>query len=254
MKKLLVVLAACLLVFGVAGPAKAAFTTDGELVRVMFDASTGIEVATDMGLISDLQKQTNVLSDVVPLSAFGATATWSQVSTAYFGVSSAGLLAYIAGTGAMTMGGKTWSTFLSNDVTIVGTWASTGTAISGLANSVSLSTSNLSSYYAIFDGGGANPGTYNGTLVAGTSTTEVANGTLATQYLYQFVAPTGKSAVNGTIVSAPIPAGFTIVTDYNGNPGGTEINPSIVPIPPSILLMGSGLLGLIGVGRRKLFA
>ena len=40
---------------------------------------------------------------------------------------------------------------------------------------------------------------------------------------------------------------FDIRTLANGY---TEINPATVPIPPSMLLLGTGLLGLIGFRRK----
>ena len=48
-------------------------------------------------------------------------------------------------------------------------------------------------------------------------------------------------------------AAVYIVADYvRGNPSGwvgEACNP--VPVPPSVLLMGSGLLGLVGLGWRR---
>ena len=89
MKKLLLVFAACLLVFGVASQAQAFFDT-GDLVRAMYDSQTGVEVVTDLGAISTLQgvtgytNQADGTSNTVALTTFGTTATWSAVKTAYF--------------------------------------------------------------------------------------------------------------------------------------------------------------------------
>jgi hypothetical protein len=254
MKKLLGVLAAGLLVFGVAGQAKAAFTTSGELVRVMYDASTGVEVATDIGSISSLSSLTNQSAfDAISLSAFSDT-KWSDVTTAYFGINSSGVIAYVAASATPTVkfGPATWSSWSSAAGSILSTYT-TGTAIAGDPNSVSIATSNPLSYYTLFDKGGASLGIYGGALAAGGGA-EVNNATGGNQVLWQIVNPTAaRSNTSGTIVTAangPLP-GFTIVTTN----GATEINPvgSAVPIPPSILLMGSGLLGLIGIGRRKIF-
>jgi hypothetical protein len=252
MKKLLGVLAAGLLVFGVAGQAKAAFTS-GDLIRVMYDTSTNIEVATDMGSISNLQPTTNNTAfDPISLSSFGSAQSWSNVITAYFAVDTSATNIYIAGSSspAMVMNGKSYSGFQSNWSSITGTYQGQP-LISGSSSSVLLTGDNAgNSYYNLMDAG-QGAGTYNGTLKTGTS--EVNNGTGGTEYLYLFANTSGKSAVTGQLVPAPNgpSPGFTIVT----LDGSTEINPvgSAVPIPPSVLLMGSGLLGLIGVGRRKLF-
>ncbi|MGO9687401.1 MAG: hypothetical protein ACLP2X_02470 [Syntrophobacteraceae bacterium] len=262
MKKLLVVLAAGLLVFGVAGQAKAAFST-GDLVRVMYDASTGVEVATDMGSVSSLASSTNNTAfDVISLSTFGTTATWSQVNTAYFAITTGSpLVDFIAGTATPTaqliVGGGTGvngtiGSILSNYSSL--------SAIAGDPNSVSVATTAQNTYYNNLNAGGAKTATYNGNIVVGTmSNTEVNNAIGGTQLLYSFTGPfpTGRGGTvsNGVLVAAAIPTGFTIVTDVNGVNGASEINPagSAAPIPPSILLMGSGLLGLIGVGRRKIF-
>ena len=84
--------------------------------------------------------------------------------------------------------------------------------------------------------------------------TEVTNSNSAllnTQLLYVFANLDSQNAGTPLANAAGNPiANFTILTAS----GATTINPSAVPIPPSILLMGSGLLGLIGIGRRKLFA
>src|SRR5208283_238287 len=95
MKKLLVVLAAGLLVFGVAGQAKASFTTSDELIRVMYDATTGVEVATTMGVVGTLASITNNTAfDVISLSTFNDS-TWNDVKTAYFGYSPGSTTDYI---------------------------------------------------------------------------------------------------------------------------------------------------------------
>jgi hypothetical protein len=66
--------------------------------------------------------------------------------------------------------------------------------------------------------------------------------------------PTGNGSVAQVLNSVSNPVTDFTITTLDGS---TVINPaqtSATPIPPSILLMGSGLLGLVGIGRRKFFA
>jgi len=49
--------------------------------------------------------------------------------------------------------------------------------------------------------------------------------------------------------------GFDLFIDYTGGDGNdivlTTIMPSAVPVPAAVWLFGSGLIGLVGVARRK---
>jgi hypothetical protein len=120
-------------------------------------------------------------------------------------------------------------------------YATTGTT----ATVIIQSANNTGNTYAenlsggTFGGLFANPNSYG---------VEISNATQTTQSLYSWTFTKGstQSPVAGTLVS-----GLSIET----NGGTTTINPATAaPIPPSILLMGSGLLGLVGIGRRKFFA
>ena len=47
--------------------------------------------------------------------------------------------------------------------------------------------------------------------------------------------------------TTPLPPGYSQAAWVNNNPGAW----TVVPIPPALYLFGSGLLGLVGVARRK---
>jgi hypothetical protein len=73
----------------------------------------------------------------------------------------------------------------------------------------------------------------------------LGSGLTASQNLYQVAIPYAAAGVISQVSGIDI---------FTSSIGVTTINTaSAAPIPPSILLMGTGLLGLIGVGRKKLF-
>jgi hypothetical protein len=252
MKKVLGIAVALLLMMGIAGTAQAYFTPGVELIRISYDQATGVEVGTDLGTLSALQGssgytlQADGASNQLKLTQFGAS-SWSAVQTAYFALDSTSQLLYIA-TGdtvanAPTLAGRTYAGLSGSLGLIAGYY----NGISNLSNPAVATaigaTAAADSYFTLMNAGGANIGTYSNALTG--TNAEVNNGTLATQNLWQFVNSSSRNAQTGTLVT-----GITIQT-LNGL---TDINPSAVPIPPSVLLMGSGLLGLIGIGRRKLFS
>jgi hypothetical protein len=253
MKKLLVIAAAALLMMGVAGQAQAYFTA-GDLIQVMYDSKTNVEVATDLGVISGLSGVTNDklaadgASSAVSLSSFGTGAAWSDVVVAYFGVSPLNTLA--------PSGSNPIQLWIGAQSAPTATMSKSGGIKNQIGSAIGVYTANTTTASAVITG--SNPGypngyntfaggTYMGFLAApGNYGAEVSAATdqQLNLYTYTFTSTRGTNPVM-TQVSG-------ILIDTNG--GVTTINPSAVPIPPSILLMGSGLLGLVGIGRRKFFA
>ena len=239
MKKLLVVLAVCLLVFGVAGQAKAYFT-DGDLIRVMYDSSTNVEIATDLGAISSLTTASNLTSSTVSLSQFGSTATWSQVNVAYFADNASVSTAYVAAAGTPVV---TWTKYnggfkaSAND--IEGLYQSLG------GSTVTTTTGNANSYYTLMDGNGSYAGQFSEFLKSTSPNGEMNMASLGTG-LQELYAITSATSITGIL-------SLTTSLDPTGTVASTTVNATAAPIPPSILLLGSGLLGLVGVGRKKLF-
>ena len=246
MKKFLVIAAAALLMFGLTGQANAYFST-GDLIRVMYDSQTGVEIGTDLGAITTLQGASNYTlqaagaSNTVALSSFGATATWGQVDTAYFAESSSSVpgTGWIAAVTTPTDGSRKGGSLLSGLNTVMSYYTGLGATAT-----VSGSTTNPSSYVDL----GLSGGNYGSFLTGSTNSygAEVNNAIGGTQNLYSWALTSSNGNQAGTLVSS-----LSIVT----LDGTTTINPqtSATPIPPSVLLMGTGLLGLVGIGRRKFF-
>jgi hypothetical protein len=236
MKKFLVIVAAALLMMGLAGQANASYFGGGDLIEVLYDSSTGVEVAVDLGAISSLQSETKT----VDLTTFGTTATWSQVTAAYFAVSATSgypYNAYIAAVTTPTNVSNQAANFQSAISSLLSLYASSGTATASF-------TSNPSGYVTLANG------SYGGFLKSDVSTNQYgaevneANG--GTQNLYYWTLTSNRySGTPGTQV-----AGISITS----LDGVTTVNVASTPIPPSVLLMGTGLLGLVGIGRRKFFA
>jgi len=87
-----------------------------------------------------------------------------------------------------------------------------------------------------------------GTAIPGTTATLTVNSDVAQTRLYDIDLP-----FFGAIDLAGIPS-FTFDTDVNPGDYATISNLTVgaatVPLPPSALLLGSGLLGLVGLRRR----
>ncbi len=265
MKKLLLVFAACLLVFGIASQAQASFN-QGDLIRVVYDTTQNVtyETATDLGAISSIVSNPSSLSDsgynisigVSGSKQFGAqTAGTTTLDVAYFAVNATG---GVGGNGEMWLSGTTGKT-----ETNYGATAGQGTA-QGLSSMLAfgygltvfnggtvnawLPTSNGNSYYGTMNGGGSNPGSWNTFYVSGIGDGEIAlvSGGTVKQDLFDF------SNLNGSVVTVN---GILTLSSTLNSSGvlTTSISPSAAPIPPSVLLFGSGLLGLVGIRRRNLF-
>jgi hypothetical protein len=249
-KKMIVILAGALLAIGMTGNAFASFTND-DLIRVVYQTAGGTaETATDLGSISSLL---GVSNDVVGggAGAFTAngisSANLANYNVAYFVISndSGTKQVWVSGDPATATKNLSsgWSTTLAGLENIEGTYAGL-TAVSGTVASDTTAPAN--SYFKVADGSGTKPGAMVGIVAsASRANTEASLATLTTaspvtQGLWYF-ATAGTASQTGTLA-------LNLQTNADGS---TTINASSTPIPPSFFLMGSGLLGMVGLRRKK---
>jgi len=244
MKKIFGLMMIAAVVIFAAGQANATFSA-GDLIAVSYDTSTNIEVAQDLGSIASLSTGTTTSS--IPLSDFGAGQSWSNVSTVYFADSalnttpSAGtpIQLWIAAGSTPTVGlhkAGSLNTGIGSDVIpeYQGLYNTLGTYPVVISNATNFANAFLNIFGAA--------GTYGGGINVNGS---VNDGTSTNQNLYTGTFTTGSNSATA----------LTLVPNFgiNTNAGATTITGAqAVPIPPSVLLMGSGLLGLIGIGRKKI--
>ncbi len=260
MKKYFGIILAAMLMVGAAGQAMAAFTKP-DLLRIVINVgATGnpLEVGTDLGL-SAINIQSTASNTVLgggtnafSLGQFGLSqpSDWSNLVVTYM---------------ALNVGTKSlWSTAatepVGNTLVYVSTQSSfnsvyvTGYFDASPGTTGIIRKDKTGSYFMSMDKNGTNGsvGSLGGYLTPGQTTNnffgvEKSLADLATigyvdQDLYYWA--------NGSTSGTPTLLSMTIRTMADGS---TIINPSAVPIPPSVLLLGSGLLGMIGI-RRKISA
>lgn len=240
-KKLAVLVAAALMTL-TASSAFAAFS-DLELIRVYYDRA-GAEIATDLGKVSDF-------------TAAGATKT-------------------IAGSfGSLTTG---FASYFALDRSTNQLWASGSTTTASMATGTSLGLTSMKSgttvMYSLFNGQGgtnytgsaaalssyknklsATQGNMASAVAAGSrlnteaSLISVLAGGSVNQGLWFWANANGTTTTQKTGVLAAI-----ITTNADGSTVITSSTPAPVtstPIPAAMYLMGSGLLGLVGMRRRN---
>ncbi len=249
MKKIIMLLAAMMLVFGVSGQAMAYFA-DGDLIRVVYSSSGTVESATDLGSISawTAPSPTNVVYNTnnFNLSTLGAGANASNSYVSYFSIMAAPNpnKAWTSGdlSGTQGISASNWSVYVGAAHN-----ANAQYALSGVPTAT-LNMSDSNSFYAGMDASVPGSGTFHGFVPNGGGTVSLAS--LATtgyvdQKLYYYPGtPTRGTGTDSNILSGNIP----VVRTYAD--GHTELNPT-VPVPAAAYLFGSGLLGLVGIRRKN---
>ncbi|NWF54485.1 MAG: hypothetical protein HXY45_06790 [Syntrophaceae bacterium] len=239
-RKLVELLLAAILVFGLAGQTLAAWE-EGHLLRIVYRADGNVEVATDLGAVSALVGLSNhtISAGAFSLADFGPGAALANLRVAYAAKINSSSDAWFSGTAAnMTNRGQ--FTSFSGAFTQMSLYYDSidGGGVKAIGDKA-----NASAYFELMDARGiaANFGrVLSGAYPPGTEVAPVGG---AMQTLYFYDSPNAAGA----------PTGIALTLRTNED-GSTTINPGgggVVPIPPSVLLLASGLLGLIGLRRKS---
>jgi hypothetical protein len=242
-KKMTALLAGALMTVAMAGNALAYFEQD-HLIRVVYDKSINTEVATDLGKVQDIlaaAKNGPITLGAGTDSFLGGALTTSSLSNlnvAYYAVNVANKdlwLSSKADTQNISAANQ-WNTNSSLTANTLGRYVSLG------GSTVTLSTQDPSSYWTKLDGNGTKVGKFGTSYLAANgemNLAALATGGEVKQNLFFWDNPSVTSGLAGT----------KQVTIKTLSSGGTEV--SNVPVPPALFLMGSGLLGLVGIRRKK---
>jgi len=234
MKKFVILFAAAMLLLGMTGQAMASFA-QGDLIQVIYSGVSGQETATDEGSIASLSTTHDTF--FANLASLGAGATLANTSVAYFawdqslGTSGFGQVYTSGNLGTGQNGSNSASATFDNAYSITtGAYAAAG------GSAVTLATNNPASYVSTLDINDTAPGAMAGfTSPANTAEASLAGGTADQTFYYYDPHASGGRGSSNTLTGAAQIADITTTT---------------TPVPPSVLLMGSGLLGLIGIRRK----
>lgn len=237
--KIVALIAAAMLTL-TASSAFAAYTNDNELVRVVFSTGAGATttVVNDLGSISSFLATTgsNTLAGTAfSYSTLGATANASNTYEVFFAknnkITGTTYDMYVASNAAPTTGNRKFTTFNGSVVGFDNLYTAPNT------------TGTLSDYQNKF----GNTGTLNGTF---STVQEFSLATVAALNLYEF-----SNAVSNTFpvtTGTNVNSNLTILTNADGSvtfQNNAAAAPT--PIPPAFFLMGSGLLGMVGLRRKS---
>ncbi len=250
-KKMIALLASALMTLS-ASSAFAAFA-DLELIRVVYQRSGGtVEAATDLGNVNTLLASGGTFGGGTSAftSATGTAFATSNLYVAYFAVDQTNKQLWMSGTGAESIGSLKGSTIGSVTVGLYGGY----NLLTPTGSTVTQDTGNAASWFKKADAT-TQFGSFGGAITTGAANVEMSLASLATQSsvsqnLYFFSKYDGTAAQRTGVLSNNANGTITILTNADGS---TTINPqggTPTPIPPALFLMGSGLLGMVGIRRR----
>jgi hypothetical protein len=243
-KKLIALFAGALLTLAMAGNALAYFNSEYTLVRVVYDSAGTVEVATDLGTVSGstVTLTNGGSSSAFNLSMFGTSASLDNLRVAYFAVANATTDVWASGSVTDAISTTVGRSFTAL-VTATATSRTYYTGLGGSTGTVVGDQGNQASYWNKLDKGGAGVATLAAYITSAgkieSSLADLATIGYVDQGLYFFDA----AKTNST--------GVKIATLRTLADGTTVLNPSsAVPVPAAVYLLGSGLLGLVGIRRR----
>jgi hypothetical protein len=231
MKRLAVLLTAICLVFAIAGNAAADFTfgANSSLALSIYDP-TGDETGYDLGLIGaglDLTATNQSLGSVTVTSGnYVALYSANSDYTSFYGLTDPGAP------------GINSSGIVSFQNNIRGIW---NMAYENGASPVTIESSNFRSANTRLGTAGA----YGGIVPADAATPIILDGSDLDIYLFQY---DGITLNTGGDATTDYVAKLRITSD-----GDVVLNPedTPVPVPAAVCLLGSGLLGLVGIRRKN---
>jgi hypothetical protein len=234
MKKIVTLLAATALMAITAGQALASFN-DFDLVRVVYDGS-GKEVLDNLGDVRTLTAGATV--PAISLSDFGTGKTFANLNVAYFAVDM-----YGSSSNVWTSGGATAPTSNLNGWQSLANVAANMQGLQAAGSHVIDNVGDTSAYvYNVnqgTNGTGMGASLFSTNVMDASLASLVTAGNTVSQKLYFFSNP--DNVQTGV-------AQFNLITNSDGSTTVTDATPT--PIPPSFLLMGSGLLGMVGIRRK----
>ncbi len=247
MKKLIASLAVGAMMLVGAGQA-AAYFEEGKLIRVVYDKNGGgVEVATDLLDISSWKSAGVSPTNVV---VGGGAAAWNV--SMFPGKSLSDLVveyyaSFFEPTDAWTSGPLTGQQAGNRKFTGFNSGAGSSRTyfrtLNNTGGTVIGQESNLQSHWVSYTQSGLAIGSLNGFIPLKTAEEnlgQLSAGGFIDQALYFYDNANGAN-----------PVGLKVAVIRTMADGRTIINPSAVPIPASVLLLGSGLLGLIGIRRKN---
>jgi hypothetical protein len=251
MKKKQVALLAAAMMTLAAGNAFADFANT-DLIRVVYNAVTNTETATDLGAISSLLSVTNDNIATNPFTNAISSGSFANSVVAYYAENSTANQFYISTNGTITATSvNTGKTITS--ATVISSANGLYTSLSGgtgyaVTPLVTNGTNVANTFFLVADAEQTvGAGSFDALLANGSSN-EASLAGLASNAVQQslYLVSSGGGHTANTVTNE------NLVIQTNAN-GTTTINPGVAatPIPPAFFLMGSGLLGMLGLGRKK---